>query len=98
MALNNRIGRDSRLENDTQSFIIRVWYEAVDDEGHVTVLRGSIDHVGSGKRLYFHDLESITGFIQEYVRMRSNDAGSKWRSWLSRLRREESDDGENNGE
>jgi hypothetical protein len=29
--------------------------------------RGSIDYVGSGRRLYFYDMESIVRFIREQV-------------------------------
>jgi hypothetical protein len=55
------------LENDTQSFVVRIWHEAVDAEGHVVVWRGSIDHVGSGKRLYFDELGGIVRFIREVM-------------------------------
>ena len=57
--------QDSQLENETHAFIIRVWYEAQDNEGKVMTWRGSIDHVGGNKRLYFQDLNGAVHFIQE---------------------------------
>lgn len=53
------------MENETHAFIIRVWYEAQDNEGKILTWRGSIDHVGGNKRLYFQDLNGVVKFIQE---------------------------------
>lgn len=53
------------MENDTYSFVVRIWPEAVDSEGNVTVWRGSIDDVGNGERSYFDDLDSVVPFIRQ---------------------------------
>ncbi len=78
---------DEQLEDDTQAFVVRVWHEATDEEGHATTVRGSIDHVGSGKRMYFHDLNGIVRFIQQYIGLRSQPPHPGWKSWLKKVKR-----------
>lgn len=70
--------------SDTHSFIVRIWHEAYDGEGHVTAWRGSIERVGDDKRLYFHDLEAVQRFIQEQAGV-GNGRPGKWKSWLARM-------------
>ena len=70
------------MKTDTHSFIIRVWYEAQDSEGNILAWRGSIDHVGSEKRLYFQDLEGIARFIQEQSGVRDTEKGPFWHTLL----------------
>ena len=58
-------------KEDTHSFIVRVWF-IDEDESDVSslrrvILRGSIDHVGSGKRMYFYKLDRITDFILDQI-------------------------------
>ena len=53
------------MHSDTQSFIVRIWHEAVDGDGKVLAWRGSIDHVGNARRLHFQDLEEVVRFIAE---------------------------------
>ena len=55
----------SSLGNEMQSFVVRIWQETADGNGRAGIWRGSIDHVGSGKRLYFCDLNGIVRFVQE---------------------------------
>jgi hypothetical protein len=57
-----------------------------DDEGHIVAWRGSIDHVGSDQRLYFHDLEGILRFIEEQTGMDAGRPSSKWKALLARIR------------
>jgi hypothetical protein len=75
------------VHGDTQAFIVRVWHEAEDDEGHLITWRGSIQHVGSDKRYYFQDLNGIVRFIREQTGMNIRRKGSKWKSLLARTRR-----------
>lgn len=49
---------------DTVAFIVRIWYEAVDEGGAVQVWRGSVERVAGRQRLYFSDLDSIAAFIR----------------------------------
>ncbi len=72
--------------DDTQSFIIRIWHEAVNGRGHISGWRGSIVHVGTGKRVYFHDLNSVKRFIQDQTGMRSGLLISGLKSWLAGIR------------
>ncbi len=53
------------MQDDTHSFVIRIWHEEVDGEGRATIWRGSVNHVGSNQRLYVDTLEQIARFIQE---------------------------------
>ena len=85
------VGRITPLENDTQSFIIRIWHERVDEEKNITVWRGSIDHVGTGKRLYFHDLNGIARFIQDYLQVKQQHP-PKWKVLIEKLRHESDQD------
>jgi hypothetical protein len=39
----------------------------VDSEGNVTTWRGSIEHVGSARRLYFQDLDQLVAFIEDHA-------------------------------
>jgi hypothetical protein len=57
--------KDDDCNDDTQSFILRIWNDAPAGSGRMKQWRGSIVHVGSGKRIYFHNLNSITPFIQQ---------------------------------
>lgn len=73
------------VQGDTHSFIVRIWHETEDDEGNIIVWRGSVDHVGSDKRLYFQDLDGMVRFIEEQVG--SNDSRVPWwKSVLNRIR------------
>jgi hypothetical protein len=74
------------LENDTHSFVVRIWHELTDREGNIVTWRGSIDHVGSGERAYFHDLYGIVNFIQEQMGLNAS-CHSRWRSIWAKIRR-----------
>ncbi len=73
------------MNGDTQSFIVRIWREAVDTAGNVVTWRGSIDHVGTGRRVYFHDLDSALRFIQQQVGLQGRHY-PWWRSLLARIK------------
>jgi hypothetical protein len=78
--------QDHELDSDTQSFIVRIWHEAAAIDGRVTTWRGSILHVGSGKRVYFNNLDSIKRFVQERTGMEDGEAGMWLKSFLGRAR------------
>jgi len=73
--------QDEECNNDTQSFILRIWNEAPSGNGKIKAWRGSIVHVGSGKRIYFHNLNSITPFIHRQTGM----GYGAFRSWLKSI-------------
>ncbi len=61
------------------SFIVRITYEATDQDGKGTVWRGCIEHVGSGARLHFYDLEGVTHFIEEQASLKAERRRPWWR-------------------
>jgi hypothetical protein len=79
---NTIIHQDILLENETHAFIIRVWSEAQDREGNILTWRGSIDHVGGSKRLYFQDLDGAVRFIQEQTGISKKQKTSNWKSLM----------------
>ena len=74
------------MKTNTHAFIVRIWHEATDNRGNVTVWRGTIDHVGSENSVHFHDLDGITRFIQEQIGIRNKGSGPRWRAVFVRLR------------
>ena len=63
------------MRDDIQSFVIRIWHEAVDSEGNATAWRGSIEQVGSGDRFYFQDLQAAADFIRKQGGIDGGPAG-----------------------
>jgi hypothetical protein len=54
-------------ENHSESFIVRVWLERREIAGALPVWRGVVEHVASGKRQYFIDIDAIVIFMAEYI-------------------------------
>ena len=75
------------MHGDTQSFIVRIWHEGVDTAGNIVAWRGSVDDVGSGRRVYFRDLDGAFRFIQEQIGLRAK-RGPWWRAVLAWMRHE----------
>ena len=78
---------DSDEEDDSQSFIIKVWIEdktGRDDQG---VWRGRITHVPSYEHRYLKNLSEIEDFITPYLEAMGVKPGRRWRlgRWLKRL-------------
>ena len=74
------------MQGDTHAFIVRIWHEDLDNEGNGLAWRGSIQHVGSNKRLYFQDLEGIVRFVREQTGINARRQGRKWQALLDRIR------------
>ena len=53
------------MHDNTQAFIMRIWYEETGGPNAALIRRGSIEHVRSKKRICFDELESILPFIEE---------------------------------
>ncbi|MEW5960306.1 MAG: hypothetical protein AB1801_21480 [Chloroflexota bacterium] len=62
------------MPDETFSFIVRIWPEAVDHEDRIIVWRGSIDQVGSDNRFYFNNLDQIGSFIQNQLGLAAREA------------------------
>jgi hypothetical protein len=61
--------------SNAETFVVRIWLEAVDDDGQQTVWRGHVTHVMSGERQYVQSLSAVADFINRYLRRLGMDAG-----------------------
>ncbi len=57
----------SPFDDGTQVFIVRVWREAREIPGAQPEWRGVVEHVPSGERRFFKELEEIIRFMSSYV-------------------------------
>jgi hypothetical protein len=74
------------LEDQTASFIVRIWREQGDYGGGSREWRGSIEHVGSGQKSFFRDLNAIAAFMNPYLESLGIDLGdSFWERMSSSL-------------
>ena len=55
------------LEDNTTSYIVRVWLEHRDIEDAPVTWRGTIEHVANGRVKYLTDLGEIARFIQPFL-------------------------------
>jgi len=75
-------------QDDRHSFVVRIWREAADGQAGTVAWRGTVDHVGSGARLYFYDLEAIARFVREQVGLHKQHPHHWWTGLLGWFRRE----------
>jgi hypothetical protein len=73
------------VQGDTQAFIIRIWHEVLDDRGKIIAWRGSIEQVGSNRRLYFQHWDEMIRFLQEQTGIDLKGRRPRWKSWLARI-------------
>jgi len=66
------------MGDEMHSFILRIWQEASESEEPSDDWRGSIDHVGTGRRLYFRDLDGISRFVREQSGLNAQRPRSIW--------------------
>jgi hypothetical protein len=57
----------SLLEDRTAVFIVRVWCERGDGDAAVTEWRGSVEHIQSGHRAFFRNLEAVLEFVRPHL-------------------------------
>lgn len=62
------------MQQDTYSFVVRIWPEAADSRGHVLAWRGSVDNVSNGERLYFDEIEDVPAFIRKQIGLTDDNA------------------------
>ena len=55
------------LEDRTAVFIVRVWCERGDGEAAVTEWRGSVEHIQSGQRAFFRNLDAVLEFVRPHL-------------------------------
>ena len=53
--------------SSAETFVIRLWLEAADDDGQQTTWRGHVTHVMSGERQYVQSLRAVADFIDSYL-------------------------------
>lgn len=58
----------SLLEHSCSSFIVRIWGEPVAQATDALRWRGSVEHVGTGQRRYFHDFAALNEFIRLWMK------------------------------
>lgn len=68
-------------ETEAHSFVVRLWRERAGNGGPLHLWRGTIDHVGSGTRHHFRELESIVSFIRRRVERQRNGI-PRWLAWV----------------
>ncbi len=55
------------LEDRSAAFILRVWCEPDRSSRPSPVWRGSIEHVPSGRRVFFNECGAIVAFVRPYI-------------------------------
>ena len=60
------------LKNETHSFIVRVWTEPREIQGEPVILRGMIEHVKGGEKMYFKDFDEMIAFISKVGKLDVN--------------------------
>lgn len=49
------------------AFLVNFWYEPEESTTARDAWRGSVEHIASGKRLYFNDISSLVGFLSTWL-------------------------------
>lgn len=57
----------AHFEQETHSFVIRLWQEQQQEET-AAVWRGWVEHVQSGRRHYFHDVQGLYTAVGHYIK------------------------------
>lgn len=55
------------LEDRTAVFIVRIWCEQGDADSAMPEWRGSVEHVESGQRVFFRNLEAVLDFMRPHL-------------------------------
>lgn len=55
------------LEDRTAVFIVRVWCERGDGDAALTEWRGSVEHIQSGQRAFFRNLDAVLDFVRPHL-------------------------------
>lgn len=56
------------FEDRSAAFIVRVWCESGGEAtGLVRAWRGSIEHIATGKRIFFQELDDVTAFMKPHL-------------------------------
>ncbi|MGH8077453.1 MAG: hypothetical protein ACREPE_09050 [Lysobacter sp.] len=67
------------LEDRTAVFIVRIWCERGDaDAAALPEWRGSVEHVESGQRVFFRNLEAVVEFMKLHLQGIGIDAQQRF--------------------
>ena len=69
------------IQEQPQSFIIKIWLERLNRDSGQATWRGTITHVPSGERSYVLDLDDILNFIIPYLQVIGAKLKGRWRVW-----------------
>lgn len=78
------------FDNNTLSFIIKIWLEKTTTATGEATWRGHITHVPGRERSYLRDLDDITIYITPYLERMGVRFGIGWRMrrWRNRWKRQ----------
>ena len=76
------------FEDNTHSFIVRIWLEKTTEQADQGTWRGHITHLPSGEQCYIKDLDELSDFVATYLKeMGVKTGGRRWvKDYLRRLR------------
>jgi len=66
------------LGDRTASFIVRIWREPGELDAAGSEWRGSIEHVGTGQRQFFRELDVILRFLRPHIGAIGGDADQRF--------------------
>lgn len=67
------------FEDNTHSFIVRIWLEETTEQADRGTWRGRITHLPSGEQCYVKDLDGISAFVAPYLRGMGVETGGRHR-------------------
>lgn len=66
------------LEDRTAVFIVRIWCEHGDADSTMPEWRGSVEHVETGQRVFFRNLEAVLDFMKPHLQGIGIDAQQRF--------------------
>ncbi len=78
------------FEPNRHVFILRIWREPREIEGAELEWRGVIEHVPTGERRYFNELNDVVDFLRPYLQQMGHKPVFYWRlrqrlkQWLNK--------------
>lgn len=74
------------FEPNRHVFILRIWREPREIKGAELEWRGVIEHVPTGERRYFNELNDVVDFLRPYLLQMGHKPDVYWRlrQWLRR--------------
>lgn len=66
------------LEDRTAVFIVRVWCERGDGDSAIAEWRGSVEHIETGHRAFFRNLEAVIEFMKPHLESIGIDAQQRF--------------------